>query len=473
VRVYEAGTGRLVVQLPARGVTAASFSPDARRLVAVGPDRAARVWDAVTGQALTPPMRLPGEVAKAAFAGDGRLILGSGPAGPVRLWDARTGEPLTPPLGSQVDQYGLDPGGRLVTLERKGPGNGTRTVRVYDVGPDPRPVEELRALARALAGARVDETGGYVPLEWEEYRMAWQKVRPRGAPPPDNLTRERLAWHAAEADRQEWAKHWAAAVEHLTPLIEAQPHRWRLYARRGHARLALRQWERAVADLTSAAERGAEDPSLWVDRGNGRAELGQWKEATDDFARAAAIDAAEYGAPGDPHELLPLVALAHLGGGNLPAYQQARAAILREIDEEARKDGYATEDTAWVTVLTPAAGEEVAGVITLFAKRVAGPRKDAGELRILGAAYTRAGKHQEAIQRLKEALALHEQFPSAWLFLAIAHARAGQAGEARPWLDKARKWLDKPGRAGALSWDDRLRLKMLREEAEGLLKGEK
>jgi WD40 repeat protein/tetratricopeptide (TPR) repeat protein len=473
VRVYEVGTGRLVVQLPVRDVRAASFSADARRVVAVGPDRAARGWDAATGQALTPPMRLPGEVVKAAFGGDGRLIVGSGTAGPVRLWDARTGEPLTPPLGSQVDEYGLDPGGRLVTLERKGPGNGTRTVRVYDVSPDPRPVGELRALAHALAGARVDETGGYVPLEWEDYRKAWQAVRPHGAPPPDGLMGERLAWHAAEADRQEWAKHWAAAVEHLTPLIEAQPHRWRLYARRGHARLELRQWQQAVADLTSAAERGAEDPSVWVDRGNARAELGQWKGAADDFARAAEIDAAEYGAPGDPHELLPLIALAYVGGGNQAGYQLARAAVVKEIDEEARKDGFVTEDAAWVAVLTPATGGEVAGVITLFEKQVAGPRKDAGELRILGAALTRAGKDPEAVKRLKEAVALREEFPSAWLFLAIAHARAGQADEARPWLDKARKWLDEPGRPETLSWDDRLRLKVLRDEAEGLLKAGK
>jgi WD40 repeat protein/tetratricopeptide (TPR) repeat protein len=473
VRVLEAGTGRLVVQLPAHGVKAASFSADDRRVVAVGPDQSARVWDAVTGRALTPPMRLPGEVVKAAFGGDGRFVVGSGSAGPVRLWDARTGEPLTLPLGSLVDDYGFDPGGRLTTLERKGPGSGTRTVRAYDVSPDPRPVEKLRALAHALAGARIDETGGYVPLEWEEYRKAWEEVRSHGPPSPDVLTRERLAWHAAEADRQEWAEHWAAAAEHLTPLIEAQPHRWRLHARRGHARLVLRQWERAIADLTGAAERGAEDPSLWVDRGNARAELGQWKEAADDFARAAAIDAAEYGASGDPHDMLPLIALAHLGGGNQAGYRQARAAILKEIDEEARKDGYATEDAAWVAVLTPAAGEEVAGVITLFAKRVAGPRKDAGELRILGAALTRAGKHPEAIQRLKEALALREEFPSAWLFLAIAHARAGQADEARSYLDKARKWLDEPGRAETVSWDNRLRLKVLREEAEGLPKGEK
>src|SRR5262249_42599826 len=122
---------------------------------------------------------------------------------------------------------------------------------------------------------------------------------------------------------------------------------------------------------------------------------------------------------------------------------------------------------------TPAAGEEVAGVIALFSKRVAGTRKEAGELRILGAALARAGKHPEAIQRLKEALALHEKFPSAWLFLAIPYARAGPAAEAPRWAHKAQKGLDEPGRAETLSWDDRLRLKVLREETEGLLKSEK
>src|SRR5262249_37600815 len=79
-------------------------------------------------------------------------------------------------------------------------------------------------LAHALAGARVDETGGYVPLEWEEYRKAWQEARPHGAPPPDGLTRERLAWHPAEADRQGGAEPRAAAVGQLTPLSGAPPH---------------------------------------------------------------------------------------------------------------------------------------------------------------------------------------------------------------------------------------------------------
>jgi tetratricopeptide (TPR) repeat protein len=376
-------------------------------------------------------------------------------------------------LGSSVELYGFDPGGRLTTLERKAPGSGILIVRAYDLTPDPRPVAELRALARALAGGRVDDTGGYVPMDWEEYGAVWQEVRSRGPTPPAERARQHLAWHAAEADRQESAERWAAAVEHLTPLIEAQPQRWRLYARRGHARLLARQWERAIADLTSAAERGDREPSLWVDRGNAHAELGQWKEAGDDFARAAAIDAADYGNGDDPHDMLPLIALAHLGGGDLAGFGKARAAIVKEIAEQAGKDDYATEEAAWMAVLTPGEAAETAGVITLFEKRVAGPQKDADELRLLGAALTRAGKHPEAIERFKEAIALREEFPSAWLFLAIAHARAGKTDEARPWLGKARAWLDEPGHAEALSWDDRLRLRVLREEAEGLLKGER
>jgi WD40 repeat protein len=460
-RLYDTATGQLLARLPVGGERSpsAALSPAADRVVMTGADGSARVWDVATGRALTLPMRLPNGIVKALFSPDGRRVLGYQSWGAVRLWDARTGEPLTLPLGSLVNDQALDLAGRLLTRESKGPGNGTQTVRVRDLRPDPRPVEELRALAQVLAGAGIDDTGGYVPLEREEYRRVWEDVRAH-APPAD--PGEDLAWHAAEADRQEWAERWAAAVTHLTPLIEAQPHRWRLYARRGRARLELRQWEPALADLTAAVERDALNPAVWVDRGNARAELGRWKEVVDDFTHVEAME----GSSGT----LPLIAMARLGGGDQAGYRQARAGILKRIDEDVRKEGYVSEDEAWPCVLAPPSATDLGGLITLLEKQVTGA-KDSGGLRILGAAYTRAGKHQEAIKRLTEAVALREEFPSAWLFLAIAHARAGQANEARLWLDKARKWLDQPGRAGEMSWDDRLRLKVLREEAEALLKG--
>jgi hypothetical protein len=65
------------------------------------------------------------------------------------------------------------------------------------------------------------------------------------------------------------------------------------------------------------------------------------------------------------------------------------------------------------------------------------------------------------------------------LFLAMAHHRLGHVGETKKSLAKAQQWIDqtaqekrKGGTAAAapLPWDHRLELKLIRAEAEALLK---
>ncbi len=61
-----------------------------------------------------------------------------------------------------------------------------------------------------------------------------------------------------------------------------------------------------------------------------------------------------------------------------------------------------------------------------------------------------------------------------WFFLAMTQQRLGHAEEAKQWLDKAVAWTDKilaeadQGTAD-LSWNRRLTLKLLRDEATALL----
>ena len=121
----------------------------------------------------------------------------------------------------------------------------------------------------------------------------------------------------------------------------------------------------------------------------------------------------------------------------------------------------------------------------------------------------------ETIERLKERLAgltddqatmkAHDEGGTAadWLFLAMAHCRLGHMDEAKKWLTKSQQWIDHPpwptnnakqeiqgsvadgvpavavGPAPApvgpippfpLPWDRRLELKLIRAEAEALLK---
>src|SRR5262249_23946886 len=75
----------------------AEVRPDGSGLVRASADRTARVWDAATGQPVTPPLEHRGGVMSAAFSPDGRFVVTASADHTARVWDAATGQPVTPP----------------------------------------------------------------------------------------------------------------------------------------------------------------------------------------------------------------------------------------------------------------------------------------------------------------------------------------------------------------------------------------
>ncbi len=89
---------------------------------------------------------------------------------------------------------------------------------------------------------------------------------------------------------------------------------------------------------------------------------------------------------------------------------------------------------------------------------------------------------EAAIEKLDDAVKSQGQGGTAWdwLFLAMAHHRLCHADEARKYLAKAGKWIDQAEKKRETSetavwfpWDQRLELRLLRGEAEELLKESK
>ncbi|MBI4658594.1 MAG: protein kinase [Verrucomicrobia bacterium] len=74
------------------------FSPGGHRILTASTDGTARVWDAVTGQPVTPPMAHSNAVVRARFSSDGRFIATASDDRTARVWDANLGQPVTPPL---------------------------------------------------------------------------------------------------------------------------------------------------------------------------------------------------------------------------------------------------------------------------------------------------------------------------------------------------------------------------------------
>ena len=74
-RVFALPSGRLVRELPAKGVTTASFDPSGKRLVTGGIDHTAAVWNAATGRRLHLFADHQGAVTDAVFGPKGRLVV--------------------------------------------------------------------------------------------------------------------------------------------------------------------------------------------------------------------------------------------------------------------------------------------------------------------------------------------------------------------------------------------------------------
>jgi WD40 repeat protein len=103
-------------------------------------------------------------------------VLTASSDGSARVWDAQTGEPLTPPLkhAQQVVQASFSADGRaVVTASFDG------TARIWPLHRDGRPVSELIQLARMLSAHEIHPTGGTVPMEPAALRSAWQALRKR------------------------------------------------------------------------------------------------------------------------------------------------------------------------------------------------------------------------------------------------------------------------------------------------------
>jgi WD40 repeat protein len=91
-QLWNAITGKAIGRLMGHKgpTTSARFSPDGQRVVTASADHTARLWDAATGKAIGEPMKHDDGVTSAQFSADGQRVLTASADGTARLWDVPT-----------------------------------------------------------------------------------------------------------------------------------------------------------------------------------------------------------------------------------------------------------------------------------------------------------------------------------------------------------------------------------------------
>lgn len=87
-------------------IHSASYSPDGRHIVSGSSDNTIRIWEAVTGNLVVPPIKGHTDwIRSVAYSPDGKHIISGSHDHTIRIWDALTGNPVVDPIHGHI--YGV------------------------------------------------------------------------------------------------------------------------------------------------------------------------------------------------------------------------------------------------------------------------------------------------------------------------------------------------------------------------------
>jgi tetratricopeptide (TPR) repeat protein len=242
-------------------ITQAALSPDGRTLVTTSDDRTAQLWNADNGEILPTALQFQhaGQSWPPRFSPYGRLVVLTSPGG-VRVWDAATGDPISPPLlhPADVDGVAFSPDGRQLLTASDHAG------RLWPLAAEGNDAEEFLLLAQFLSCARTKtDDARLVPIGANELAESWDTIRQKFpnafTPPPADAS----AWYAEAARASERNQLWSAALAHLERLTRSEPARAELFDRKGRALAELGRMKDAAADFALAMKLGADRPGPW------------------------------------------------------------------------------------------------------------------------------------------------------------------------------------------------------------------
>ena len=174
--LYDTATGQAASRLALDDpVTCLAFHPSKPLLAYRSGERTVAVREPGAAGDLRTLTGHEAEVLAVAWSPDGALLATGGKDRTARLWDAVRGELLSPPLphAQDIRRVLFGPGGTRALVVCAGD-----TVARWDITPDTRPADLLLRLAEVVSGARVDENQARQALGPPALRSAWEKLKP-------------------------------------------------------------------------------------------------------------------------------------------------------------------------------------------------------------------------------------------------------------------------------------------------------
>ncbi len=219
-QLWDTGTGeRLGKPMPhANTLVELQFSHRSQLLATASRDQRAVVWNAQDGTPVLEPIPLPSYVRSVAFSRDDRWLL-TMLKQEVQVWDAATGQPVTPPFTDAADfsRAGFCAGGQRLWVA------SARGLLVWNLPRESGTPAELIALAEQL--------GVTVPAALRQKKSATAVTRA-------NTSLE--VWQREQAELCEAGGDWFAAQFHLEKLLRTAPNDAALRARLETAREHLK-----------------------------------------------------------------------------------------------------------------------------------------------------------------------------------------------------------------------------------------
>jgi serine/threonine protein kinase/WD40 repeat protein/Flp pilus assembly protein TadD len=452
-------------------ITDVAFSPDGAFLLVGYETGSAQLWDVATRKPVGPPAVLIGPIRAVTFTPDGKTCVCVAADGTVRRWPVPA--PFAEPdLARLADRVALMTGQRMDDNQglETVPAEEWRALRARLVGDGstalvpPRPDADWHDTAAADAeqdgdadgaGWHLDRLAALRPNDWtiparrgrvlaatgrrDEADAAYAAAR-RLAPTPQVLS----DWLRARAADDEAAGRKEAARWNLDRAVALTPGDWTLYALRAD----LADPARAVAD---------EDEAIRLGAGQGLIERAADRAAgSGDWKRAATVLTTLARNPDVPTQVRSLQAVACLKVGDAAGYRAACAGIAKQLRPVGPNLSVGEAvNAAMAFTLGPNATDDWTkplawsdhALARLLAFEKANPdKKDALRrekqlfLSTRGAVLFRAGRFEEAVKVLGEAMTYHAQggdFDN-WVVLALAEHRLGHTDAAKEAAAKAR-----------------------------------